>query len=59
MYELILTFRNPLSGDRVALPFQFDAETLDEAKWTSAFPFVRGKLDELMASSTPKEPPTW
>lgn len=59
MFIIDLTLRNPITGDSEAMIFQFDPVTLDQAKWNSAFPAVRARLDALVASSTPKEPPTW
>lgn len=59
MYKIRLTLENPITGDSKAMIFQFDPPTLDQAKWSSAFPDVRAELDALIATSTPKEPATW
>ena len=63
MYKIQLTVVNPMqidgSGDSERVLFQFDPATLDEAKWTSAFPAVQAMLATLENRSTPNEPPTW
>lgn len=59
MYRITLTMENPITGDRKAKIFQFDPALLTQQKWNGAFPTVRADLDELIASSTPKEPQTW
>lgn len=60
MYKVTLTFLNPITGDSdSSLIFQFDPATLDQTKWSGAYPTVKAKLDALVSSSTPKEPPIW
>lgn len=59
MYKIILALQNPVTGDTETMTYQFVPASLDQAKWSSAFGAVRGKLDELVARSTPLEPPTW
>lgn len=61
MYRITLTIENPMSGIRKALVYQFDEDTLTEAKWTSAFPSVDEALTEVKTASAVegKEPPVW
>lgn len=61
MYKITLTIENPMSGIRKALVYQFDKDTLNQAKWSSAFPAVDAALTEVEAQSAEpnKEPPTW
>lgn len=59
MYRITLTMENPITGDRTAKIYQFDPDLLTQTKWNNAYPSVKADLDALVASSTPKEPPTW
>ena len=61
MYRITLTIDNPMSGLRKALVYQFDEDTLTEAKWTSAFPEVNTALQEVKTQSAApgKEPAVW
>ena len=59
MYRIRLTLENPITGDSEALIFQFDPPSLTQTKWNNAYTAVKGKLDTLVAESTPKEPATW
>ena len=59
MYKITLTLANPMTGDNEVLVFQFDPPTLDQAKWSAAFPTMKARLDALVARAAATEPAKW
>jgi hypothetical protein len=63
MYTITLTIKNPVTGRARQLYYQFDPNTLDQAKWSAAFPFIQTELNALKGDSAAggasPEPPTW
>lgn len=59
MYKLTLTIENPMARESTSMTYQFDQNTLDQAKWNSAFPAVQTALGDLIAKAATSEPAKW
>jgi hypothetical protein len=59
MYTITVTLKNPITSKTAQLYYQFDPNTLDQAKWSAAFPAVAAELATLKTASTTEEPPVW
>jgi amino acid permease len=59
MYTITVTIKNPVTSKTAQLYYQFDPNTLDQAKWSAAFPAVQAELNTLKTASAGEEPPVW